>query len=205
MKLYYWPGTCSITIHILLEETGAAYQHERIDLSQKQQYSPDYLAINPKGKVPALIRDDGSLLTEVPAIAHWLAITNPSYKLLPADIETQTRALEFTSYIAGTVHMQGAARAWRPLLFGTHPDEQSTIVARGKEIVMAGLELADAMLRGRDYVLGEYSIADASLFFIEYWAAEKVHYPLPGHVADHYQRMRERPAVQRALAAEGLD
>jgi len=203
-KLYYWPGTCGITIHILLEETGIAYEREQIDLSIKQQYSREYLAINPKGKVPAFIRDDGALLTEVPAIAWWLAMTFPHAKLLPADVDRQTRILEAVSYIAATIHMQGAARAWRPLLFSSHAGEQDSVIARGREIVLQGMDIMSTMLADKNWLAGDYSIADASLFFIEYWAIEKVGYALPVNIEAHYRRMRARPAVQRALAAEGL-
>ncbi|MGE3247671.1 MAG: glutathione S-transferase family protein [Beijerinckiaceae bacterium] len=204
MKLYYWPGTCGITIHILLEELGLRYDRETVDLSAKHQYSRAYLAINPKGKVPALVRDDGSVLTEVPAIAMWLASVWPAGRLLPDDVEGRTRAFELLSYIAATTHMQGAARAWRPLLFSASPDEQEAVVARGREIVMQGMDIFSQTLGRSDWLLGDYSAADASLFFIEYWAVEKVHYTLPPNIDAHYRRMRARPAVQRALAAEGL-
>ncbi len=204
LKLYYWPGTCSIAIHILLEEIGVAYERQTVDLGQKQQYSAEFLAINPKGKVPALVRGDGSLLTEVPAIAMWLAATAPSFHLVPDDIEGRTRVMEIMSYIAGTVHIQGAARAWRPALFSTHREEQEAVVARGREIVLQGLDILSDALDGKEYLAGEYSIADPFLFFIEYWAAEKVGYPLPANIDAHYNGMRKRPAVRRALAAEGL-
>ncbi len=73
MKLYYAPGACSIGIHILLEEIGLPYDLERVNLQQGEQYKPAYTAVNPKSKVPTLVRDDGSVLTEYPAIAYWLA------------------------------------------------------------------------------------------------------------------------------------
>lgn len=208
MKLYYWPGTCSISIHVLLEEAARChdivYGRQKVDLSQKQQYAPEYLAINPKGKVPALVRDDGSLLTEVPAIAMWIAERYPRARLLPNDLERRVRAYEIASYIAATVHMQGAARAWRPLLFSSHPGEQDAVVARGRIIVEHGMELMSQYLGDKPWLLGDYSIADASLFFIEYWAIEKIGYALPGNIEQHYRRMRVRPAVQQALAAEEL-
>ena len=92
---------------MLLEEIGKPYQAERMNLQQGEQYKSTFTAVNPKSKVPTLTRDDGSTLTEFPAIAYWLAKTNPSANLLPDDLELQTKALELTDYAVATVHMQG--------------------------------------------------------------------------------------------------
>ena len=91
MKLYYAPGACSIGIHVLLEEIGKPYEAERVNLQQGEQYKPDFTTVNPKSKVPTLARDDGSVLTEYPAIAYWLARTNPFANLLPDDVDLQAR------------------------------------------------------------------------------------------------------------------
>ena len=203
-KLYYWPGTCAITIHVILEEIGLPYADEPVDLSVKQQYSPEFLKVNPKGKVPALVREDGSLLTEVPAIAFWLALTHPQTRLVAGGVEARIRTLEAMDYIAATIHMQGAARAWRPALFAADESLHDAVKARGKEIVMKGLDLLAETLGEKDWLIGDYSIADASLFFIEYWAKEKVFWQLPENIERHYRRMRARPAVERALKREGL-
>ncbi len=203
-KLYYWPATCSITVRVILEETGLSYEDEAVDLGAKKQQSPEFLKVNPKAKVPAYLRDDGSLLTEVPAIALWLALTNPDSHLLAGDYETRARTLEILDYIAGTIHMQGAARAWRPGSFSENEATHEAIRARGKEIVMKGLGVLSQTLGEKDWLTGAYSIADASLFFIEYWAREKVGYDMPANIEAHYRRMLARPAVQRALAREGL-
>lgn len=204
MKLYYWPSTCAIVVHILLEETGLPYEDEKVDLDTKQQYSPAYRKINPKGKVPALVRDDGSLLTQVTAIACWLAWTNPQAKLLAEDVEARMRTLEMVDYIFSTIHMQGAARAWRPA--GFSPDEamHDTIRARGREIVVEGFDIVSEVMGSKDWLMGDYSIADPALFFLEYWAKNKVAWTMPDNLEAHYRRMRARPAVQRALKAEGL-
>ncbi len=203
-KLYYWPATCSITIRVILEEIGAPYEDERIDLGAKQQHSPEFLRINPKAKVPAFVRDDGSLLTEVPAIATWLALTNPRARLMGEDVETRVRTQEILEYIAGTIHMHGAARAWRPGSFSDNEVLHPAIQARGREIVMRGMNLMSGRLAEKDWMMGDYSIADASLFFIEYWMKEKVGWDMPANLEAHYHRMRDRPAVQRALSREGL-
>ena len=203
-KLYYWPATCSITIRVILEETGLSYEDELVDLGAKQQQSSEFLKVNPKAKVPAYLRDDGSLLTEVPAIALWLALTNPDANLFASDYESRVRTLEILDYIAGTVHMQGAARAWRPGSFSENEAAHEAIRARGKAIVMRGLEVLSGALGEKDWLAGNYSIADASLFFIEYWAKEKAAYTMPANIEAHYWRMLARPAVLRALQREGL-
>ena len=203
-KLFYWPATCSITIRVILEETGLPYEDEPVDLGARQQHSPEFLRVNPKGKAPVYLRDDGTLLTEVPAIALWLALTNPDAHLLATDFETRVRTLEILEFIAGTIHMQGAARAWRPGSFSENEAAHDAIRARGKEIVMRGLDVLSKTLGDKDWLAGDYSIADASLFFIEYWAKEKVGYAMPANIEAHYKRMLARPAVQRALQREGL-
>src|SRR5207247_5131689 len=91
MKLFYSPGACSIGIHVLLEEIGKPYQTELVNLREGAQFKPEFTSVNPKSKVPTVARDDGSILTEYPAIAYWLARTNPEKKLLPDDVESQTR------------------------------------------------------------------------------------------------------------------
>ena len=94
MKLMYSPGACSIGIHVLLEEIGKPYETQLVNLREGGQFKPEFTSVNPKSKVPTLVRDDGSVLTEYPAIAYWLARTNPDKKLLPDDVDGQARALE---------------------------------------------------------------------------------------------------------------
>jgi glutathione S-transferase len=114
MKLYYTPYTCSLGIHLLLEEIGKPFTLEKVDFATNAQYSPAYVALNPKSKVPLLQRDDGSLLTEFPAIAFYLARANPEARLLPPGIEGEARALEILDYLISTVQMRGFARIFRP-------------------------------------------------------------------------------------------
>jgi len=113
-KLFYAPGACSLGIHVLLEEIGKPYETVKLSLRDGDQRKPEFAAVNPKGKVPTLQRDDGSVLTEFPAIAVWLARTNPQAKLLPDDIDTQTRATEALAFVVSTIHMQGFSRLFGP-------------------------------------------------------------------------------------------
>lgn len=107
-------------------------------------------------------------------------------------------------YIAGTIHMNGAARAWRPGSFNDNESAHEAIRARGKDIVMRGLDVLSQRLEKGEWMTGDYSVADPFLFFIEYWAKEKVGYAMPDNIEAHYRRMLARPAVKRALAREGL-
>lgn len=210
MKLLWGPHTCAIGIHVLLEEIGKPYETEKFDVSGGETEKPAFKAINPKGKVPTLIRDDGSVLTEFTAIATWLARTNPDKHLIPDDLESEIRALELMDYAIATVHMQGFARIFKPAKFepqdivhGTLGVGSSSVKAQGRDMVEQGFGIIDTALEGKSYAGGNsFSIADAALFFVEHWAPQ-VDIKLPPNVAAHFQRLKERPAVQRVLAAEG--
>lgn len=203
MKLFYAPGACSIGIHALLEEIGKPYEAVAVDLRGGEQHKPSFTAVNPKSKVPALVDDSGALHTEYPAIAYWLARTNPYANLLPDDIDAQARVLELTDYCVATVHMQGFARIFRSGNFTPNAADEDAVKARGKEIVEKGFATLNETLAGKEYVAGKFSIADSALFYVEYWA-KRVGIALPVHCAAHLERMLARPAVRRMLAAEGL-
>lgn len=200
MKLYYAPGTSAVGIRVLLEEIGKPYELVTLNLRAGEQYQPSFISINPKSKVPTLVRDDGSVLTEFGAIARWLARTNPQAELLPEDPEQEARATELLDYAVGTVHMRGFSRMIVPMVFG--PDAQrNDIVAAGQRIAARGLEIIDAGLSGKTYAADRYSYADPALFYLERWA-EQLSMPLPPNCARHYDAMKKRPAVERVLAAD---
>jgi glutathione S-transferase len=204
MKLYFAPGACSLGIHVLLEEIGKPYETAPVNLREGAQYKPDFTAINPKSKVPTLERDDGSVLTEFPAIAYWLAATNPEAKLLPADADGQARALEAMDYVVATLHMQGFGRLFRPSGFGPSAADEEAVKARGKEILEKGFALIDDKLAGKDYLIGAFSVADAALFYVEFWAVGRFGMTLPPNCAAHFERMKARPAVANVMKQEGL-
>lgn len=203
MKLYYAPGVCSIGIHVLLEEIGKPYELEAVNLREGGQYKPEFTAVNPKSKVPTLVRDDGSVQTEYPAIAYWLARTNPFCNLLPDDIDLQARALEITDYCVATVHMQGFTRMFRPANFAPNAADEDAVKARGKEIIEKGFASLEKALAGKEYAVGPFSIADSAMFYVEFWAG-RVGISLPPNCAAHFERMKARPSVQRTLQQEGL-
>jgi glutathione S-transferase len=204
MKLYYAPGVCSIGIHVLLEEIGKPYDLQAVNLREGAQYQPGFTTVSPKSKVPALERDDGSVLTEFPAIATYLAKQNPQAKLIPPDLESEIRAMEAMEYAVATMHGQGFARIFRPGNFGP-ADQEDAVKARGREMVEKGFAILDQALAGKDYLGGkDLSIADTAAFYVEFWGAGRLGMKLPANVAAHYERMKARPAVQRVMQQEGV-
>ncbi len=204
MKLFYAPGACSIGIHVLLEEIGKPYDAERLNLQEGQQYRPEFTGINPKSKVPTLQRDDGSVLTEYPAIALWLAASNPEAGLMPKGTDDLARAVEATDYCVATLHMQGFSRMFRPANFSPNEADHDKVKARGEEIFSKGLGVMDKALAGKEWVAGPYSFADSALFYVSFWWNGRLKKDLPANVAAHYGRMKARPAVQRTFEREGL-
>jgi glutathione S-transferase len=204
MKLYYAPGACSLGIHLILEEIGKPYDLQKVDLQKQEQYAADFIRINPKSKVPTLVRDDGSVLTQFPAIATWLARTNPEKSLLPSNAEAEARAIEAMDYVISTMHMQGFSRMFRPVNYAPSETDHERVKARGKEIMEKGLELMNKTLEGKDYLASKFTIADAALFYVEFWASRFMKLKLPKNCAAHYERMKNRPAVKRVLDQEGL-
>jgi len=204
MKLYYAPGVCSIGIHVLLEEIGKPYDLEAVNLREGAQYQPGFTQVSPKSKVPALQRDDGSVLTEFPVIATYLAKTNPQAGLIPQDLETEIRAAEAMEYAVATMHGQGFSRIFRPGNFGP-PEQEEQVKARGREMVEKGFSILDKALAGKSYLGGDkLSAADSAVFYVAFWAAGRLGMQLPPNVAAHYERMKSRPAVQRVMKQEGV-
>lgn len=212
MKLFWGPHTCAIGIHVLLEELGASYETEKVDVSGRETHRPEFKSINPKGKVPTLVRDDGSVLTEFGAIATWLAFTYPEKEFLPADSEGLARVLEMVCYIEGTLHGQGFARICVPHQF--EPQDfvhqsmgvgKYAVVEQGKKIAQEAFDLLDSQWRGGQFAWGErLTIADTTLFYAERWAPDQ-HLQLPPRLDAHLKMMKDRPAVQKVLRLWGED
>ena len=210
MKLYWGPHTCAIGIHVLLEEIGKPYDTGKLGVAGGETDLPAFRAINPKGKVPTLVRDDGSVLTEFGAIATWLARTTPQATLLPDDPEAEARAIEMLEYVEGTIHGQGFARMIQPkkfepqdLVHGALGLGQSAVKDQGREMVVQGFAILDPRLGLHPYAVGDrLTIVDAALFYVERWAPV-MDIPLPAHAQAHLDRMLARPAVQRVRAIWG--
>jgi len=206
MKLYYSPGACSIGIHILLEEIGKPYETALVALKDGAQHKPEYLAVNPKAKVPALeIEGGGRVLTEFPAIALYLGLSNPEAGLLPKEPEGVARALEVTDYVTDTIHPHAFTRQFRPNVYTTREEDHPKAVEQARANAAKFFDLLDANWAGETYLLPTgFSVADAALFFVEYWQAKRVGQALPPKPDAHLKAMLARPAVRRALEAEGM-
>lgn len=202
MKLYMTPGSCSIGIHILLEEIDKPFEAYLVNLLTGDHNKPDFVAINPKSSIPTLVRDDGSTLTEFQAIAYWLARSNPKAGLWPDDLESEVRVIETMDYVVGTIHGQGYTRIFTADNYTPNAADHDAIKLRGREIVAKCFTVMNEALAGREYVTGKFSIADVALFYVEFWA-DKIKIELPANCLAHYQRMLARPAVQRVLREEG--
>lgn len=202
MRFYMTPGSCSTGIHILLEELDLPFEAWVVNLPAGEHHKPEYRAINPKSTIPTLVRQDGTALTEFQAIAWWLARTHPKAKLLPEHPDGEARVLEVMDYAVGTLHGQGFARIFITDTFTPNAADHAAVQARGREIINQGFTIMNDALAGLDYVTGGFSIADAALFYVEFWA-DHLSIPLPEHCDAHYQRLRTRPAVQRVLREEG--
>lgn len=204
MKLYWGPHTCAIGIHILLEEIGAPYETERLDVGGGSTRETPFLAVNPKGKVPTLLRDDGSVLTEFGAIATWLARTCPDRGLIPEEPEGEARMVETMDYVEGTIHGQGYGRLFAPEQFAPQNIVHratglgaGSVKAQGIEFVEKDFAILDSQLARHDFAVGDrLSLADAALFYVERWApAQGI--TLPINLQRHFERMCARPAVHK--------
>jgi glutathione S-transferase len=205
LKLFYSPGSCAVASHITLEEAGAPYEAVRLDFAAGEQRKPEYLAINPKGRVPALATDRG-ILTETPAILAFIAQSFPQARLAPLDDAFAFgRVQAFNSYLCATVHVAHAHRI-RGYRWVDAGDEAALAAMKRKVPQSVGecFELIEREMFAGPWVMGDsYTICDPYLFTVASWleadGVDPARFP---NVRDHRQRMSERAAVKRALAAE---
>jgi glutathione S-transferase len=191
-------------IHLLLEEIGKPYETRKLSFADHEQYKPEFAAINPKGKVPTLVRDDGSVLTEYGAIATWLARSNPASRLLPDDIEGEVRVRELLDYCVGTVQY-AFTRMFVPAVFTANAADHAAVRARGRELVeQKYFPVLERTLTGGPYAVGSsFSIADSALFYLGLWSRHH-EIALPPNFRAHFERLMARPAASKVLRDEGL-
>jgi glutathione S-transferase len=204
IKLYMTPGSCSTGIHIILEELDETFEAYVVNLPAGDHFKPDYVAINPKSTIPTLVRPDGTSLTEVQAIAYWLAYTHPRARLWPDDVERASRVVETMAHVVGTTHGQGFARIFATNTFARNPSDHEGVHALGRDIVEKGFAILNDTLGARAYLADAFTVADPVLFYVEFWA-DKTNIALPENLLGHYRRMLTRPAVQRVLREEGYN
>ena len=203
LKLYYTRGTCALASHIALEEAGAKYETVRIDFAKNEQRAPAYLAINPKGRVPALVTDHG-VLTETPALLLYIAQLFPAAGLAPLDDPfALARVQAFNSYICSTVHVAHShgMRGYR------WADDEAAFESMRRKVpssVAECFEMIERELFIGPWVMGDtYTVCDPYLFFMSRMLeGDKVDPKRFPKVLDFRNRMAERPAVRRALAIE---
>jgi glutathione S-transferase len=202
-KLYYAPGTCALASHITLEEAGAAYTTERIDFKTNQQTSPEYLKVNPKGRVPALVTDHG-ILTETPAVLAYIAHSFPKARLAPLDdAYAFAQAQAFNNYLCSTVHVAHAHKG-RGYRWATEESSFADMKRMIPKTMGACFALIERdMLKG-PWVMGEqYTICDPYLFTLTGWLeGDGVDLATLPKVAAHRQRMAERLAVKKVMEQE---
>jgi len=200
MKLFYKPGACSLAPHIILRETGKAFTLEAVDLMTKRLGDgSDYLAINPKGQVPALQLDDGTLITEAVVIMQYLADSVPQKNLLAASGElSRYKTLEWLNYIATELH-----KGFTPLFRPDTPDEYKPTV-RG--LLEKKLSFVNGELASREFIAGDhFTIADAYLYNVLRWArAIKLEMGSLSNIDAFMARVAARESVIATLGAEGL-
>ncbi|MBL0482199.1 glutathione S-transferase family protein [Aeromonas veronii] len=201
LTLFFAPGSCAVAVQIALLETGAPFTARQLNLAAGEQRSPEYLAINPKGRVPALITEQGTL-TETPALLLYVAQRFPDAKLAPLDNPFMlARMQEVNSFLASTVHVSHA-HARRGSRWA---DDEQAIAAMQQKVasnMRDGFAQIEQHYLAGPWVLGEqFSVADIYLFVVAGWlksdGVEISEFP---KVADHYRRMLTRPAVNKALS-----
>ncbi|WP_374487494.1 glutathione transferase GstA [Zoogloea sp.] len=198
MKLYYFPGACSLATHLALEESGLAYTAEAVNLRTKQTASGrDFHGINPKGYVPALELDGGEVITEVSAILQYVAELAPEKQLAPTSGLERVRLNEWLCFIATELHKNFA-----PLFNPANSDE---IRKAALERLAPRLNYVETWLDSRPYLLGaQLSVADLYLFTVLSWANFIKAPALSPVLGAYLGRIAQRPAVQAVLTAEGL-
>jgi glutathione S-transferase len=185
LTFYFAPGSSSMAVHIALYEIGMPFDARALSFAKKEQLMPDFLALNPEGKVPTLIVE-GKPLTEVAACLYYLAKSHPEANLIPGDLAGEAQAISWMSFVAATIHPAGRMG--------------------GPGNVTKAFGLAERKLGPQDWALGQYSIADIHLFRL-YWRyrthavrhLDPDDYP---HLEAHFNRMMARPAVQRTIEVE---
>ena len=197
MKLYYSPGACSLSPHIVASEAGIPLELVKVDLkAHKTESGEDFYAINPKGYVPALKLDDGSFLTEGPAIVQYLADQKPDAHLIPANgTFARYKVIEWLTFINSEIH-----KSFGPL-FGAASDE---VKAEARAKIVKRFTYVDGELAGKQYLVGDqFTVADAYMFVMLTWA-HHMKIDLPANLAAFFGRVAQRPKVHQAMKDEGL-
>jgi glutathione S-transferase len=205
LTLYHQPGACSLASHILLEEAELDYETVHIDIHAGQNRTPDYLAINPKGRIPAL-RHGAELITESPAILGYIAGLAPDQAFLPEALMERARVFEWMNWLSGSLHAVAFAALIHPDWFATSDAAQAEVKTKGATQVADHFALINQRLIGRDWAVGDaFTLVDPYLLVFYTWGCL---FGMPmgeyGHYRNHALRMNARPAVAKVMQAERI-
>ena len=202
LTLYFSPGACSQATHITLEEAGADYRAVRLNFAAGEQRSPEYLAVNPKGRVPALVTPQG-ILTETPALLLYVAQTHPAAGLAPLDDPFALAQLQsFNAFLCATVHVAHAHRP-RAARWADDAGAQAAMQAKVPQNMRDAFALIERDYLKGPWVMGErFSVADPYLYTMAGWlAGDGVDIAQFPRVQAHFRAMAERPSVRKVQAA----
>jgi glutathione S-transferase len=201
LTLYFAPGACSIAPHIVFEESGEKYGLQQVHFAKAEQRSEAYLKINPQGRVPTLILDNGEPLAENTAILPYLG---KRFGLWPTDLIAEARVLSLIGFLAASVH-PAVAHINRPERYATDTSAFPTIQEAGRKTFDGYLEQIDGKLAGRQWFSDHYSVADPYLFVFYVWGVRRG-YPMQElkNFTALKDRLLQRPAVQRVVESENL-
>lgn len=205
LRLHYAVNTCALAAHVALEEAGADFEALRVDLSVGEQFTPSFLELNPRGRVPVLETEHGPL-TEVTAILEYVAATHPAAFLAPTNAFSRASVTAFNVWIASTVHV-AIAHGPRGYRWADSEDARAEMAGKAVSNYAECFDLIERTLLKGPWVHGRrFSTSDCYLYLMTRWlprlGLDTAPFP---KVHDHYQRMCERPAVRRALATQGLE
>jgi len=204
IKLYFAPGACSLASHIALEESGLNYETQKIDTAAGQQRSPEYLAINPRGRVPTLVVD-GHVLTENVGILTYVGGGYPKAGIWPKDTWHQAVAVSTMAWLSNTVH-PAFAHMFRAQRYVDGDAAQEAVKAKGREMYWGFLKEIDGLLAGRKWAVGDhFTVVDGYLLVFYRWANRN---QMPVSELKNYSalisRVLARPAVKKVMADEGI-
>ena len=201
LALYYAPKTCALVPYVTLTEAGAEFEVRNVNSRSGDLKTPEYLAMNPKHKVPVLLID-GEPLTENVAIQIWIARRFPEAKLLTANPETEIKAISLMAWFASTIHPHLTPNA-RPENYCDLPGSAEAVRRVGNKLLFEDLAIADRILAGREFFFDHFTAPDAYFF----WAFRRgLSFGLDlsrfSNCVAHFDRVQQRPSVQKVIAYE---
>jgi glutathione S-transferase len=201
LTLYYAPHTCALVSYVNLSEAGAEFEVKNINTRTNQQNTPEFLAMNPKHKVPVLLID-GEPLTENVAIALWISRQYPGAKILPADSKEEIKAISLMAWFASGIHPKLTPNA-RPQNYCDLPGSEESVKRVANKLLFEDFAVADKMLAGREWFLSRFAAPDAHFFWC-FRRAKSFNLDVSGfrNCSAHFERMLQRPSVQKVVAHE---